>query len=251
MLVLAIETSCRRGSVALVDSGVVLADAWHDEANAHGERLLGLIDEIFGRAERSLAELGRVAVGRGPGAFTGLRVGLALAQGIGSGLNVQAVGIGSLRAMAAGTPAQLQGNRWTILDARRGELFLACFAKDGFELLSPRAVPRQGIVETLLQLNANIPGASTESLLLGRAISDIPELAEADLASRCGFVPFRSDSTDWPGARAVGQLASALDENAPASPEYLRDADAIMPNLPPCPLNQPRQAGPETPGSNN
>jgi tRNA threonylcarbamoyladenosine biosynthesis protein TsaB len=226
----------------------VLADAWHDQANAHGERLLGLIDEIFGRAERSLADLGRVAVGRGPGAFTGLRVGLALAQGIGSGLSLQAVGIGSLRAMAAGTPAHLQGNRWPLLDARRGEIFLACFAKNGSELLSPRAVPRQGLVETLMRLNSNLPGASTDSLLLGHAMSEIPELAEANLTERCGFTPYRSDSTDWPGARAVGQLASALDENAPASPEYLRDADAIMPNLPACPLNQPRQAGPGTTG---
>lgn len=226
----------------------MLADAWHDEANAHGERLLGLIDEIFRRSGRGLAELDRVAVGRGPGAFTGLRVGLALAQGIGSGLNLPAVGIGSLRAMAAGAPAQVRGNRWTVLDARRGELFLACFADDNTELVSPRAVPRQGIVETLLRLNSNLPGTPTDSLLLGDAISDIPELAGADLAARCGLTPYRSCGTDWPGASAVGRLASDQAENAPASPEYLRDADAIIPNLPPCPLNQPRQTGPDTSG---
>ena len=243
MLVLAIETSCRRGSVALVESNRTLADAWHDEANAHGERLIGLIDEVFARAQRRPVELDRVAVGRGPGTFTGLRVGLALAQGIASGLHVPSIGVSSLRAMAEAMPVRTRGNRWPILDARRSELFLACYGDDGAELLSPRAVPRPGIADTVRRLNADLGSSSPESWLLGQVVSDIPEFDDVGFTAECGFLPFRSDATDWPGAAAVGRLASNPAETAPASPQYLRDADAIRPSLPPCPLDRPEEAG--------
>jgi tRNA threonylcarbamoyladenosine biosynthesis protein TsaB len=244
VLVLAIETSSSRGSVALVESGRVLADAWHEEPHAHGERLLGLLDGVFRQAGRNQGQLDRVAVGRGPGAFTGLRVGLALAQGIASGLGIPAVGVGSLRAMAAAVSSDTVGHRWPILDARRGELFVACFGADGAELLAPIAVPRQRIAETLMRLASDIAPASTGNWLLGHALAGLPELSEPSPGSTSGFSPYRSDSADWPGAVAVGLIASNPTENAPTAPEYLRDADAVLPNLPRSPLLQPLRVGP-------
>lgn len=243
MLVLALETSCRRGSVALVDSGRILADAWHDEANAHGERMLGLIDAVFLRARRLPAELTHVAAGRGPGAFTGLRVGLALAQGIASGYGIPAVGVGSLRAMAMGMPVERQGLRWPIVDARRGELFVACFDADGTEIVGPRPLSRQGFADSLSRLRKDVPLPPREHCVLGHALTEVPglerELREADL----GFAPFRSDATDWPSAGAIGQVVTLGGEVGPAAPEYLRDADATIPNLPPSPLLQPYRVG--------
>jgi tRNA threonylcarbamoyladenosine biosynthesis protein TsaB len=240
VLVLALETSSRRGSVALLESGRLLAEAWHDEPNAHGERLLGLVDEVFFRAERRRIQLDRVAVGRGPGAFTGLRVGLAMAQGIASGLGLPAVGIGSLRAMAAAMPGSVRGNRWPILDARRGELFVACYDEGGAELLSPRAMPRHEIGQELRLLRETLNQPSPKDWLLGHAVSEVSELV-AELPE---YAIHLSPETDWPGAAAVGQLASNPAELGAASPEYLRDADAVLPKLPPCPLNQPRETGP-------
>lgn len=244
VLVLAIETSCRRGSVALVESGRVLASAWHDHANAHGERLLGLIDATFRTAMRRPADLGCVAVGRGPGTFTGLRVGLALAQGIASGLGIRAVGVGSLRAMAAAAPSEMPGNRWPILDARRGELFVACFGRDGREVLAPRAVPRHQALERLESLSLEVGARSVDNLLLGSALTEVPGLMDDLSHSSAGFLPYRGDATDWPGAVAVGVLASSSVLDDPASPDYLRDADAVVPDLPPSPLLLPRTVGP-------
>jgi tRNA threonylcarbamoyladenosine biosynthesis protein TsaB len=240
VLVLGLETSSPRGSVALLDSGRLLAAAWHDEPNAHGERLLGLVDCVFSAAGRNPTELARVAVGRGPGSFTGLRVGLAIAQGIGSGLGIPAVGIGSLRAMAAAMPEDLSGSRWPILDARRGELFIGCYSENGIELVSPRAVPRRGISQSIRLLLSTLDAPSSTNWLLGNAVGEIPELA-GELSE---FQRHSSDVTDWPGAAAVGRVASDPAEVGPASPEYLRDADAVLPRLPNCPLNQPMEAGP-------
>src|SRR5512145_187944 len=233
VLVLALDTSSRRGSVALLDSGRPLADAWHEELNAHGERVLGLIDEVFTSSGRVRSELGRVAVGRGPGTFTGLRVGLALAQGIAAGLGVPTVGTGSLEAMAAAFPAQQSGNRWPVIDARRGEFFVACYAEDGRELVSPVAVAQDALFEHLAELRSAV--ADEPNWLLGDALRLVSGKAEPPK----GFRVFHSEATDWPSAIGVGRLCSTLGATGPAAPLYLRDADAILPKLPPCPLDLP------------
>lgn len=235
MLVLAIETSSRRGSAALLDAGQLLAEAFHDEPNAHGERLLALIDEVFARANRDRMQIDRIGVGRGPGAFTGLRIGLALAQGIAAGLHVPAVGIGSLRAMAAAVPGQRSGYRWPVLDARRGELFVACYDEQAVELIAPRAVRQEHFGEELTALRDALGSKADNNWLVGRALVDV-----SSISTDCpGFQKYHSDASDWPTAAIVGQLASALSETTQASPDYLRDADAILPNLPPCPLDEP------------
>jgi tRNA threonylcarbamoyladenosine biosynthesis protein TsaB len=238
VLVLGIETSTRRGSVALAESGRLIAERWHDEPQAHGERLLGLIDELFSSSGRSASEVARVAAGKGPGAFTGLRVGLALAQGVATALGVPAVGVGSMQAMALGLSREIPGYRWPLLDARRGELFVACYDPLGAEILSPRAVPRHAIAGTLHQLRADSYGsvAAPPDWLLGAVLGELDEIAAMDTY----FQVCSQDVTRWPGAAAVAQFASEQSTLAPIAPEYHRDADAVLPKLPPSPLNQPR-----------
>lgn len=238
MLVLGIETSTRRGSVALAESGRLIAERWHDEPQAHGERLLGLIDDLLNSAGRSPSEVARVAAGKGPGAFTGLRVGIALAQGIATALGVPAVGVGSMHAMALGLSREIAGYRWPLLDARRGELFVACYDPSGMEILSPRAVPRQAIADTLRQLRTDAHRSVTAppDWLLGAVIGELDEFAAADTEFRV----HSGQASQWPGAAAVAQFASEQPNVTPIAPEYHRDADAVLPKLPPSPLNQPR-----------
>lgn len=235
MLVLALETSSRRGSVALVEAGQLLAEAWHDEPNAHGERLLGLIGQVFTMAGRDPSCLARIGAGCGPGAFTGLRIGLALAQGMASGLGVPAVGIGSLRAMAAGVPEECSGNRWPIVDARRNEVFVACYDQGARVLLAPRILPREGLREALVALRESVSRTAESDWMIGQSVDGLPELT----AELPGFRKDTSEAASWPSAAAVARLASNPMETGPASPEYLRGADAILPKLPPCPLNKP------------
>jgi tRNA threonylcarbamoyl adenosine modification protein YeaZ len=216
MRVLGIETSSRRGSVALLERGELVAAACHEELNAHAERLLPLIDQVLADAGWSRTRLNRVAVGVGPGSFTGLRVGIALGQGISVGLGIELVGVGSLRAMAAAVPSDRPGVRWALLDARRGEVFVAAYDEAGRELLSPRAIPPFELEATMAQVPA--PGPR---LLLGEVLDVLPE----GLGTRV-----QSHETDLPHASSVALLGErATASEALVEPLYVRDAGAALP----------------------
>src|SRR5687768_454757 len=123
--VLAIETSSPRGSVALLDDDRLVVELEHDQPNAHAERILPLVERALEAAGFDRTSLDRVAVGIGPGSFTGLRVGIALAEGLALGLDIPIIGVASLRAMAAAVPAAEARIRIPVLDARRDEVFVA------------------------------------------------------------------------------------------------------------------------------
>ncbi len=220
MRLLALDTSTPIGSVALLENGEI-ASRCTDRPNAHAETLLGLIDQLFVTTGWQAAEVDRVVVGVGPGSFTGVRVGVALATGIARGLNVPLFGIGSLAAMAFGVPSDISANRITVVDARRGELFIAEYSADGSECSPPRLASPEQVTEELRERNdAQIVGPITESL---------------------GFSPYRSKYADGPSAHGVGLLGARLaPPGGPVEPAYARDADAILPNLPPSPLARDR-----------
>lgn len=221
MRVLALETSSRRGSAALWDSGRLVCNALHEEPNAHGERMLPLVQALVAEAQWPASSIDRLGVGVGPGSFTGLRVGIALGQGLALGLDRPLVGVVSLEAMAAAAPASQLGLRWALLDARRGEVFAAVYDEQCRQQLAPTALPAGSAFELLLQ---RFPGPR---LLLG----------EVDVGCPDASCVFHSPTTDLPHADQVAQLAAAKElDSAPAVPLYVRDADAIRPHLPPSPL---------------
>ncbi|MFO7177884.1 MAG: tRNA (adenosine(37)-N6)-threonylcarbamoyltransferase complex dimerization subunit type 1 TsaB [Pseudomonadota bacterium] len=220
MRILALETSTRRGSAALLEEGRVLAAAEHDELNAHAERMLALVAHLLDRSGWSRTSIERVAVGTGPGSFVGLRVGIALAQGIALGLDVPVVGVSSLQAMARAVPEARPQPRLALLDARRNEVFAAAYAADGRELLAPRAVARAHAAELVRELDAPIVvGAVAAELALDAEHARGPEL-------------------DLPHAKFVGLLSESLrPEEFPAVPQYCRSAGATLPELPPSPFS--------------
>jgi tRNA threonylcarbamoyladenosine biosynthesis protein TsaB len=220
--VLGIETSTRRGSVALAVDGKVVSVQTHEEPNAHAERVLGLVERALSEAKLTRRDLERIAVGVGPGSFTGLRVGIALAEGIALGLERPLVGVGSLRAMAQAVPAADERVRIAVLDARRSEVFLAAYAPDGAELIAPTALA---------------PAAARELLLgtLGtRAAVTVGE--SAHLLGE-GFVHLAGTELDLPHASPVAALGALLEPaTARAEPVYVRGPGATLPNLPPSPI---------------
>jgi tRNA threonylcarbamoyladenosine biosynthesis protein TsaB len=218
--VLGIETSTRRGSVALVEGEALVLAAEHAEPNAHAERLLPLIERLMADAGWPRGSLDRVAVGVGPGSFTGLRVGIALAQGIGLGLGIPVVGVGSLRSMAGAVPASERGVRYAMLDARRDEVFLAAYSPDGAELLDARAVARSELEASVARLAGSDP-----HVVLGEVC------AEFSLPHRIS-----SPHTDLPHAAWTARIGAELDPDASSEPVYVRDAGAVRPELPPSPF---------------
>jgi tRNA threonylcarbamoyladenosine biosynthesis protein TsaB len=220
--ILGIETSCNRGSVALIENQTTICALSHERENAHGESIQPLIEQLLASAGWSTAQLDRIAVGTGPGSFTGLRVGIALAQGISEGLEVPLVGVGSLRAMALAAPGARAGLRCPVLDARRGELFFALYTADGTELRPAQVAAGLSDLEQLSREHAG------ELVFLGGC-----GLFEA---SPTLDITFHSPETDLPHARWTALAASSLAVPVGVVPCYVRDAVAIVPRLPSNPL---------------
>ncbi len=227
MRILGIETSCVRGSVALVEGEQTLAVAAHERENAHEQSLLPLIEQVLAEVGWSARSLDRIGVGTGPGSFTGLRVGIALAQGISEGLEIPLVGVPSLAAMAAAAPAHLPGLRVPVLDARRGELFLAVYGADGQQRLAPQIIESTAAAERL------IATLGSEALRLGR------DWAGAQFERS----HHRGEESDLPHARWSALLAGRSEPGAPVLPLYLRPPTAVVPQLSPNPLGAPGPGG--------
>lgn len=226
MRVIGLETSSTRGSVALVEliSGVphVRSHAFHDEANQHAERLLSLVDGALEEANWEKSSIERVAVGVGPGSFTGVRVALSLAQGLMLGLGVPGVGVGSLLAVAEGHRADDSRLRVVVRDARRDEYFVAAYTSRGEEVVAPHAIAQIGAAELLAERFA-----STDYVVLGTVID--------------GLVCELGEQSTCPDARAIARLGALLNPaDAPVEPEYVRGPNVVRPRLPDSPLNQPR-----------
>lgn len=130
MIGLAFDTSTRTGSVALgriaADGVEVLGRATLEVSATHSEAVLPAIDRCLGGAAVTAADLDAVVVGGGPGSFTGLRIGAALARGLCFSRRTGLYAYSSLAAIAAGTGAT--GDLCCLVDARRGQVYAAGYA---------------------------------------------------------------------------------------------------------------------------
>jgi len=220
MRILAIETSSPRGSVALTNGVTLIATAEHREPSAHAERMLPLVASTLASAAWSRTSIDRIAVGVGPGSFVGLRVGIALAEGLSLGLGRPVVGVPSLSAMLWALAGEHGGPRAALLDARRTEVFCAAEAADGSPLIEPCAVPLSEVRTLLLPLGEGLAVA-------GEVVSSLG-LSQTWL---------RGPALDLPHAHAIAMLARTREADGKGVvPEYVRGPGATKPNLPPSPL---------------
>ena len=219
MRILGIETSSARGSVALIEDLGSVCVLEHQRENAHAEAVLPLIQQALTTAGWTRQQLDRIAVGIGPGSFTGLRVGIAIAQGLSEGLGIPLVGIPSLKAMAMAVPAELPGPRCVLVDARRGELFFAAYEVDGRERMAVQLVP---VGEGPGRITATLEGA----VYVGSGAALVRTLPNVH----------RSAESDQPHARWVALAARYAEPTPSVSPLYVRDAGAVIPALPSNPL---------------
>jgi tRNA threonylcarbamoyladenosine biosynthesis protein TsaB len=223
---LGIETSSVHGSVALVKNGRTVCTLGHDRANAHAESILPLVEQALALAGWNRRGLDRVAVGIGPGSFTGLRVGIAVAQGLSEGLEIPLVGIPSLQVMALAVPADVPGCRCVLVDARKGEAFVAAYLVDGREALPVQLVSNG---EVLRQLIGDVPAP----VFVGAGAALFPDLPNV----------LRSVETDHPHARWAALAADHAEPTPFARPLYVRDGVAVVPQLPDNPLTPTGHGG--------
>lgn len=123
---LAIETSTPLGSVAIGSGDAILAEAVLGVHSRHSEALLPAIDFVLRNAQVQKRELERIVVGGGPGSFTGLRISAATAKALATALKIPLYSYSGLAALAAGAAVFTQ-SVCALFDARRGEVYAACY----------------------------------------------------------------------------------------------------------------------------
>jgi tRNA threonylcarbamoyladenosine biosynthesis protein TsaB len=225
--ILAIESSGTRGSVALLEGGQVVAERTHAVPNTHAETLVRLIDDLIAESGTARSSLDAVAVGLGPGSFTGLRVGVALARGLALGLGRPLRGVSSLRALAlavqrdAACPEDPDLLVGALIDARRGEYFFSAYERNLSEHTPPTALPQADAFVRIAALIGSRP------LRLGGGAL-LPESDPVRPLSVC-----RESELQAASASCVGLLAQTQWVEADGLPLYLREADAVIPNIVP------------------
>jgi tRNA threonylcarbamoyladenosine biosynthesis protein TsaB len=137
VLILALDTTTRAGSVALVRDGVVCSERQGDPARTHGQRLPGDVMAILDAAALKITDIELFAVAVGPGSFTGLRVGIATIQGLATACGRNVVPVSALDGLARTVGHRMRGERLvaTWMDGQRGEVFAALYDADGRTVL--------------------------------------------------------------------------------------------------------------------
>jgi len=217
--VLAVDTATEACSVALL-SGDELIGRSAQGGLSHAQQILGMVDAVLAEAQVSLSMLDGIAASIGPGAFTGVRISVAVAQGLAFGAGLRVAAITTLEALAGQVPRG--GPVMACLDARMGEVYWGCFAADlarGLAWICPASVgpPASVVLPTACAYRG-----------IGRGFGAYPALAALP-----GLELDPEDSQALPNARefaTLGALRLALGEGldpADLSPLYLRDKVAL------------------------
>jgi len=217
--ILSIETSCAQGSIALLHHAEFLKHALPVGGNTHSGSLLPAIKKLLAEASLTISALDVIAFGRGPGAFTGVRLACGVAQGLALGADIPVAAISSLEALALPYVTQAS-HLYCAMDARMSEIYVAMFEQKsgglqvlgGASCVSPDAAP--------------LPGPEKWQGV-GTAFG-----AYADqLAVRLGMRVDVLDATAVPQATSIARLAADnpalwLDA-ALAAPDYVRNRVAF------------------------
>ncbi len=219
--VLAFDTSSVRGSVALLEGKEVCAEIRLQSLQTHSTSLLASIDFLLSRLQWTLKDLSLIAVGNGPGSFTGIRIGVATALSLACSLGIPFIEIAGLDALAHGIPLQT-GRLGVVLNAHRSQAYFA-------EYIAAKGKIRASHKAELLEISA------LEHRLRDR------HLYLAGDVEVCGFGEPKVGSANWPRpihtdlflAAGIGRLA--LDRKRKwrtgssilSEPTYIRPPDAI------------------------
>ncbi len=203
-----------RGEEPLYESAVGPAEG---SGPAHARALLGEVEAAVAAAG-GWEEIERIAVGAGPGSFTGIRVGIASAQGLGLGRGLPVTGVCTLDALARGMAGAAGGrDRLVVTDARRGEAFAALYSANGERLWGPLVSSPGGLAEA-------VSGLERAALCAGSGAVRFRQ----QLASPSVEIPDDAEPVHRVAARHVCALARAGGGEASGSvaPIYLRPPDA-------------------------
>jgi tRNA threonylcarbamoyladenosine biosynthesis protein TsaB len=208
MKILALDTCLDACSVAVCENGAPLATHTEFMSRGHQERLAPIAAAVMAEAGQAFDNLDLIAATVGPGSFTGLRVGLAFAKGLGLALARPVVGIGVLEALAAGEPDELVA---AAVTGPREQLYLQIFAS-GRPLTAPDCLPSEVAAARLAEF-----AAARSVALVGSGAASLATIApNARIVARAA-----------PDPSTIARLAAkAPSPAAMPRPLYLRPPDA-------------------------
>lgn len=129
MKILALESSAKAASCAVVCDGIPLASSWQSTGLTHSRTLLPMVQDMLRSSELTLEEIDAIAVAAGPGSFTGLRIGLATVKGLSWAAEKPCIGVSTLEGMAHPL-SHLDGIIVCAMDARRSQIYNAVFSAE-------------------------------------------------------------------------------------------------------------------------
>ncbi|MEK9970073.1 MAG: tRNA (adenosine(37)-N6)-threonylcarbamoyltransferase complex dimerization subunit type 1 TsaB [Ferrovibrio sp.] len=215
MKLLGIDTALNACSVAVIDGDAVLARVVSAGGKGNAERLLPLLEQARAEAGIDLAALDGIAATVGPGSFTGIRTALATARALGLALKIPVWGVTTTETLAAAA-AQPGLATVAVIDAKRDELYIQCFAADdGTPLDEPRLLSVADAAAILPAGPAVLVGSGSQLLL--------------QAASHDGLAI--SPAAPDPDPVLVARLAARRPQPAkPPAPLYIRPPDAKLPS---------------------
>ncbi|MDR3388645.1 MAG: tRNA (adenosine(37)-N6)-threonylcarbamoyltransferase complex dimerization subunit type 1 TsaB [Rudaea sp.] len=224
MNLLALDTATESCSAALL-CGDSLLERSELAPRRHAELILPMIDSLLNEAGLSRRQIDGIAVGRGPGAFTGVRLAISVAQGLALGLDIPVVPVSSLAALAQDVPADVQQGAaiLAVIDARMGEIYAGVFRRG-----------TAGLVETVGE--ESVVRASELILLQSEQWCIVGSGWDAyrdELSVHLNALPRWADGARYPQAHAIARLAQPqFAAGRGVSPEYalpvyLRDKVAL------------------------
>lgn len=228
------DTSGGACSVAVWVDGRVAAECFEAMARGQAERLLPMIGEVLAAAGIGYGQLDAVGVTRGPGAFTGIRIGLAAARGLALARGIPAIGIETFEALAVRAPAGCV----VAIDTKRNDFYCRRFGPDGMAREAPEILPAAGAAA--LAGAAGVPLVTDSAALAGKDRNPAdPPPAPTRAAEFAALVARRYDAL----GNTVGNTGPA--DLPPPRPLYLRPPQARLPETRPSETRLPnaRPAG--------
>lgn len=221
MRLLALDTATEASSVALLSGHSILARRV-ETARGASQDLLALIEGLLGEAGCTLSMLDGIAASVGPGAFTGVRIGVSVAQGLAYGADLPVVAVSTLEALAQQAVSAGAERVLCCLDARMNEVYWECFAADPAIGIRPQGGPAVGPAGTVsVPFVAPFHG-------IGRGFQAHPSLAAAlGAALAPGAAAALPDARDMATLGALRLAAGLGVEPGRLEPLYLRDKVAL------------------------
>ena len=224
MKLLVLESSGLVASVALMEENSMICEFTMNHKKTHSQTLLPMVDEMMKITGFNKKELDAIAISKGPGSFTGLRIGSATAKGLAQALNIPVVSVSSLEGLAA----NLYGTKdliCPIMDARRSQVYAGIFQYEGERLIARMEDDAIAVADLIKVLNEK----GEPVIFLGDGVPVYGKMLEEGLTVPYRFAPAHMYRQR---AGAVGMLAiqyykeGRTEKARDHKPEYLRKSQA-------------------------